>query len=173
MAVQVAPVTKGGITRSITLPGEIKPFQTATLYAKVTGFVKTMRVDRGSRVRAGAVLATLEAPELASQKAEAQSKALLGKLGALRQLVEHVIPRLQAGHTDDAELEQVDFRLKDAARAADRIRASWPQAAPGGDNSAARFLALLADAADVTVGPDPLGASNWLVASARDANLFS
>jgi RND family efflux transporter MFP subunit len=40
----------------------------------VTGFVKTIVVDRGSRVRAGDVLATLEAPELVAQRAEAQSK---------------------------------------------------------------------------------------------------
>ena len=40
----------------------------------MTGFVKTIRVDRGSRVRAGELLAQLEAPELVAQRAEAQSK---------------------------------------------------------------------------------------------------
>src|SRR5580765_653885 len=36
---------QGSITRSITLPGEIKPYQAATLYAKVTGYLKTITVD--------------------------------------------------------------------------------------------------------------------------------
>jgi membrane fusion protein, multidrug efflux system len=36
--------------------------------------VKTIAVDRGSRVRAGQQLAVLEAPELVAQKSEAQSK---------------------------------------------------------------------------------------------------
>jgi len=36
--------------------------------------VKTVRVDRGSRVKAGDILATLEAPELTAQRLEAQSK---------------------------------------------------------------------------------------------------
>jgi pyruvate/2-oxoglutarate dehydrogenase complex dihydrolipoamide acyltransferase (E2) component len=44
------------------------------MFPRVTGFVKTIAVDRGSRVRAGAVLATLDAPELSAQRAEAQSK---------------------------------------------------------------------------------------------------
>jgi membrane fusion protein (multidrug efflux system) len=40
----------------------------------VTGFVKTIAVDRGSRVSTGQQLAVLEAPELVAQKSEAQSK---------------------------------------------------------------------------------------------------
>ena len=36
--------------------------------------MKTVRVDRGSRVRVGDVIATLEAPELLAQRSEAQSK---------------------------------------------------------------------------------------------------
>jgi RND family efflux transporter MFP subunit len=44
------------------------------IYPKVTGFVKTIRVDRGSRVRTGELMAELEAPELVAQRAEAQSK---------------------------------------------------------------------------------------------------
>jgi RND family efflux transporter MFP subunit len=50
----------------------------------VTGFVKTIRVDRGSRVAAGELLAELDAPELVAQRAEAQSKLLAAEadLGA-------------------------------------------------------------------------------------------
>jgi RND family efflux transporter MFP subunit len=44
------------------------------IYPRVTGFVKAVNVDRGSSVRAGDLLATLEAPELLAQRAEAQSK---------------------------------------------------------------------------------------------------
>src|SRR5205085_5306411 len=43
-------------------------------FSKVSGFVKTVAVDRGSRVREGQVMATLEAPELSAQRSEAQSK---------------------------------------------------------------------------------------------------
>jgi RND family efflux transporter MFP subunit len=44
------------------------------MYARVPGFVKTVTVDRGSKVRAGELLITLDAPEVASQRAEAESK---------------------------------------------------------------------------------------------------
>src|SRR5262249_20956689 len=42
---------------------------------KVTGFVKQVNVDRGSVVKEGQLLATLEAPEMEAQIVEAQSKA--------------------------------------------------------------------------------------------------
>ena len=48
--------------------------ETVAIYPKVTGFVKAIRVDRGSRVRAGDLIAELEAPELLAQRAEALSR---------------------------------------------------------------------------------------------------
>ena len=54
--------------------GELNPYQTVAIYPRVTGFVKTIRVDRGIAGPRGRVLAILEAPELVAQRAEAQSK---------------------------------------------------------------------------------------------------
>ena len=56
------------------MPGQLDPYETVAVYPKVTGFVKSIRVDRGSRVRTGELMAQLEAPELIAQRAEAQSK---------------------------------------------------------------------------------------------------
>jgi len=58
----------------LEMPGQLDPYETVAVYPKVTGFVKSIRVDRGSRVRNGELLAELEAPELIAQRAEAQSK---------------------------------------------------------------------------------------------------
>src|SRR5689334_6227971 len=55
---------RGEIFRNVTLPGEIKAFQQATLYAKVTGYLKTIAVDKGDPVKEGALLAEIEVPEL-------------------------------------------------------------------------------------------------------------
>src|SRR5438046_183129 len=52
------------ITRRMTLPAEIKAYQQATLYAKVAGYLKTIPVDKGDEVKAGALLAEIEVPEL-------------------------------------------------------------------------------------------------------------
>jgi RND family efflux transporter MFP subunit len=73
-AVDVVRVVEQPLDVELSLPGELSAYQTVAVYARVTGFVKTVAVDRGSRVRAGDVLAVLEAPELVAQRAEAQSK---------------------------------------------------------------------------------------------------
>jgi RND family efflux transporter MFP subunit len=72
--VEVAQVVEQSIDVPLSLPGELEPYEAVAIFPKVTGFVKTIPVDRGSRVRAGEVLATLEAPEVIAQRAEAQSK---------------------------------------------------------------------------------------------------
>ena len=72
--VEVVEVVEQPLHVMLSLPGELTPYQSVALYSRVTGFVKTIAVDRGSRVRAGEQLAVLEAPELGAQKAEAQSK---------------------------------------------------------------------------------------------------
>jgi membrane fusion protein (multidrug efflux system) len=51
------------------LPGEIKPYQEATLYAKVPGYLKTISVDKGDPVKEGALLAEIEVPELIADRA--------------------------------------------------------------------------------------------------------
>jgi RND family efflux transporter MFP subunit len=56
------------------LPGEIQPYEDVAILPKVTGFVKSITVDRGSHVKAGELIARLEAPELVAQRSEAQSK---------------------------------------------------------------------------------------------------
>ena len=72
--VEVVKVVEQPLNVTLSLPGELTPYQTVALYSRVAGFVKTIAVDRGSRVRAGEQLAVLEAPELVAQRAEAQSK---------------------------------------------------------------------------------------------------
>ncbi len=51
-------------TYQISVPGELKPYESVQVYAKVPGFIKKMYVDRGSVVRKGQLLAVLEAPEM-------------------------------------------------------------------------------------------------------------
>ncbi len=72
--IEVVKVIEQPLNVTLSLPGELTAFQTVALYSRVTGFVKTIAVDRGSRVRAGEQLAVLDAPELVAQKSEAQSK---------------------------------------------------------------------------------------------------
>src|SRR5258708_21021488 len=72
--VDVVPVQTKISEREVRLPGEILPYLSVPIHAKVTGFVKNVNVDRGSIVKEGQILATLEAPEMQAQIAEAESK---------------------------------------------------------------------------------------------------
>ena len=74
--VDVVRVVSRSAERKVQLPGEFIPFQTVTIHAKVTGFVDRIEVDRGSVVKKGQLLATLDAPELRAQRAEAEAKVL-------------------------------------------------------------------------------------------------
>ncbi len=67
-------ITSHPLNATISLPGELQPYEVVAVYPKVTGFVQWIGVDRGSRVHAGELLAKLVAPELTSQRVETQAK---------------------------------------------------------------------------------------------------
>lgn len=71
--VALITVAKGKLTSNITVPGELQPFLQVDIFAKINSYVKTLLVDIGSQVHQGQLLATLEAPEINSQLAQAQS----------------------------------------------------------------------------------------------------
>jgi membrane fusion protein, multidrug efflux system len=80
VSVAVTQAKRGTIIRSINLPATIRPLQQATLYAKVAGYLKSISVDRGDTVKAGDVLAEIEAPELIADTAKYQAEVDVSKL---------------------------------------------------------------------------------------------
>jgi len=73
--VRVAPVMQSPPERELMLQGEARPFLSVTLYAKVSGYLTNMRVDKGDRVKARQVIANIASPELDQQFAAAQADA--------------------------------------------------------------------------------------------------
>lgn len=67
------------LKKTVELPGELIPYEQTDLYAKVSGFVRTMKVDIGDRVHKGQTLAVIEAPEINTQFAEAESSIQAAK----------------------------------------------------------------------------------------------
>ncbi len=55
----------------LTLPGETRPYATAAIYARATGYITERRVDSGSRVRNGDLLVHISAPDLDQQLEQA------------------------------------------------------------------------------------------------------
>jgi RND family efflux transporter MFP subunit len=83
--VDLAPAVKRDVARKISLPVQLFPWQRTDVVAKVTGYVRTVHVDRGSHVKEGDVLATIWDPELAQQLThqEAESVAAEKEFAAL------------------------------------------------------------------------------------------
>jgi RND family efflux transporter MFP subunit len=65
--VAVARVDRADLSREITIPAEFRPYAEVELHAKVTGYVKDLKVDIGDRVKEGQLLAVLEVPELTDE----------------------------------------------------------------------------------------------------------
>src|SRR5882757_2084413 len=72
--VHITHLSSGPITRSVMLPAQVIAFQEATLYAKVSGYLKSIAVDKGDKVAAGAILARIEIPELIAARAKQEAE---------------------------------------------------------------------------------------------------
>ena len=95
-------------TREILLPGEIHGYYETPIYAKIDGYVKTMLVDKGSRVRAGQLVATIESPETDQQARNAKATYDIAAITDRRyqQLVqEQVVPQQTADQSHAQMLE--------------------------------------------------------------------
>ncbi len=71
---------RGVVERTITLPGDLVGYYQSALYAKVTGYLKSISVDKGDWVKAGQVLAVIEVPELEQQLARAKADLEIQRL---------------------------------------------------------------------------------------------
>lgn len=65
--IEVVPTGAGPTERTIKLLGDVRSAASATIYAKVAGYLKTISVDKGDKVQEGQVLAYIESPELEQQ----------------------------------------------------------------------------------------------------------
>jgi RND family efflux transporter MFP subunit len=71
--VALTQIARGDAGQSLILPGNIQPYNKAAIYARVNGYLKSWNKDIGAHVKAGDVLATIDAPDLDQQFAQAQA----------------------------------------------------------------------------------------------------
>lgn len=74
VAVAATQPARGEVIRFVTLPGRIQANQQATLYAKVSGYLASLSVDKGDRVKAGQTLGQIEVPELSADLARFEAE---------------------------------------------------------------------------------------------------
>jgi RND family efflux transporter MFP subunit len=109
------------MNRRFRLPGELQPFQDVAIYARVTGFVETINVDRGSVVKRGQLLARLRAPELDAQRNEAEARS--------RAAQSHRVEA--AARVNSARAQRLEAEAKLAAEEATCQRLKAASATPG------------------------------------------
>lgn len=62
--VAVARVGTEDLAQTLTISAELRPYQEVALHAKIAGYLQSIAVDVGDRVKEGQVLAKLDVPEL-------------------------------------------------------------------------------------------------------------
>jgi membrane fusion protein, multidrug efflux system len=94
--------------RRVSFPASIHGYIETPIYAKTSGYLKAIYVDKGDRVHKGEVLAILDSPELDKQVADAKANYWLQKVtdGRNQELVaEQVIPQQTADDSHAAMLQ--------------------------------------------------------------------
>jgi RND family efflux transporter MFP subunit len=71
--VALAKLARGDANQRLILPGDIQPHNKAAIYARVNGYLKSWEQDIGANVKAGQLLASIEAPDLDQQLAQAKA----------------------------------------------------------------------------------------------------
>jgi len=77
-------------TSEVVLPATFQPWQTTTLYARVSGYLTAWHRELGSKVKAGELLAQIETPELDQELAEGQSLAAEARAAVVQAQAERI-----------------------------------------------------------------------------------
>ncbi len=126
---RVAEVLQTPPARRIVLIGEARPWASVTLYAKVSGYLRAVNVDKGDRVKSGQVVAELESPEIdrawASAKVEHANRVAI--TNRLQQLVTRrlVSPQEAEQAATDAAIANERLQAAAAEKEYETIRAPF------------------------------------------------
>jgi len=154
--VRVARVKLAPAERVVSLPAEVRADRRAVLYAKVSGYVKRVLVDRGDRVKEGQQLAVLESPDLDHQVAAAEAEVTLRRQQLQRAL--RLVGRSMS--QNDREQAEESVKVAESALARARVMKSYEVLrAPFDGTVVARYAdpgALLPAATGSTSSAQPL-----------------
>jgi membrane fusion protein (multidrug efflux system) len=128
MPVQVISPQRGPTTRPLVLPGTVHAWYEAPIFAQVSGYVQSWNEDYGATVKAGQLLATIDAPGLDAQSAAA--KATFNVAKANYQLAASTAARWQAlAGTPAVSTQEVDVQVAAAAARKAELEASAQEVA--------------------------------------------
>ena len=109
--VPVVRIGRGSIDNTTIITAEFQPFQEVEVMAKVAGYVRSIKVDLGDKVREGQLLAELEIPEMTDDIARAS--AVIEQNGAEIAAARDELQRAESSH----QIAHLSFtRIQEVAR---------------------------------------------------------
>ncbi len=135
--VVVATVAQGPSIRTIQLLGDARAYSTATMFAKVSGYLKSVSVDKGDMVTAGQIIAEIESTEL-----ESQYQSAVADLDNKQRIAARARDLLRSGSTAQQAADQAETNLRmaqETVRNLNAIRSYQVLRAPFSGMVVARF----------------------------------
>jgi RND family efflux transporter MFP subunit len=142
-AVSVVTPKQTAPAQEIVLPGNVQPFISSPIYARTNGYLKNWYVDIGARVKAGQLLAVIDAPEVDQQLAQSISvlntaKANLALAEITRNRYQNLI-KTNAVAQQDVDNAVGSYNANQAIVAADEANVKELQALQSFENIYAPF----------------------------------
>ncbi|MBZ4190368.1 efflux RND transporter periplasmic adaptor subunit [Niabella beijingensis] len=109
---ELATVVRGGISAQLKLPAQLAAYQEVSIFPKVNGYVKSVRVDIGAKVHKGDLLMTLDAPEL--EQASLRAKEEFEQSKAAFNIDEERYRRLQEAARTEGAISPMDLSTSKA-----------------------------------------------------------
>ncbi|MGA8901087.1 efflux RND transporter periplasmic adaptor subunit [Bradyrhizobium sp.] len=111
-SVAVTYADPGALTATIDLPGRLEAYYRAPIFARVNGYLKSWSADIGARVKAGEVIAEIDAPDLDQQLL--QARADLANQQASAKLSEVTLARRKTLIASNfVSMQEIDERTAD------------------------------------------------------------
>jgi len=122
-AVAVIYPDPGALTASLDLPGRLEAYYRAPIFARVNGYVKSWNADIGARVKAGDVIAEIDAPDLDQQLL--QARADLTNQQASAKLSEVTLARRKTLIASNfVSMQEIDERTADLSNKSAAVNSS-------------------------------------------------
>ncbi len=110
--VAVALPDARALNPTLDLPGRLEAYQRAPIFARVSGYLKSWSADIGARVKAGQVIAEIEAPDLDQQLL--QGRADLASQQSSAKLSEATLNRRKSLIASNfVSMQEIDERMAD------------------------------------------------------------
>lgn len=136
-SVSTTTITQQKSGRTLMLSAEARPYQSVTLYAKISGYLQKLYIDKGQDVKAGQTIAIIESPDLEQEKL-ALDADLKQKQSYLRR-VESLLSKKYVTE-QEADKARADVEMAQARLDAQKEKLSYTTIkAPFAGNVSARY----------------------------------